>query len=237
MANQLDLEEQEQLDQIKHFWKQHGNLITWILIAVLAAFAGWNAYQLWQRNQSEQASAMYDELDRQSRQADLALVERAFADMKDRYPRTTYAWQGALLAAKVLSEGGKTDSANAALTWILGSSADDGYKAIARLRLAGLLAEGKFFDQALAQLGGDFPAQFQGLAADRRGDVLQLQGKTSEARAAFGQAYKLLDERVEYRRLVELKLNALGVDPRAATADGAATLAAAGGASASGATK
>ena len=151
MANQLDLEEQEQLDQIKHYWKQYGNLITWILVAVLAAFAGWNGYQLWQRNQAEQASAMYDELDRQSRQADLALVERAFSDMKDRYPRTTYAWQGALLAAKVLSEGGKTDAANAALTWVVGSSADDGYKAIARLRLAGLLADGKSFDQALAQ--------------------------------------------------------------------------------------
>ena len=33
MANQLDLEEQEQLDQIKHFWKQYGNAITWVLIA------------------------------------------------------------------------------------------------------------------------------------------------------------------------------------------------------------
>ena len=237
MANQLDLEEQEQLDQIKHYWKQYGNLITWILVAVLAAFAGWNGYQLWQRNQAEQASAMYDELDRQSRQADLALVERAFSDMKDRYPRTTYAWQGALLAARVLSEGGKTDAANAALTWVVGSSADDGYKAIARLRLAGLLADGKSFDQALAQLAGDFPTQFQGLAADRRGDILQLQGKTGEARTAYGQAYKALDERVEYRRLVELKLNALGVDPRAAAADGAATVAATGGASASGATK
>jgi hypothetical protein len=29
MAKHLDLEEQEQLDQLKHFWKQYGNLITW----------------------------------------------------------------------------------------------------------------------------------------------------------------------------------------------------------------
>ena len=237
MANQLDLEEQEQLDQIKHYWKQYGNLITWILIAALAAFAGWNGYQLWQRNQAEQASAMYDELDRLSRQNDFALLERALAEMKDRYPRTTYAWQGALLAAKSLHEGGKTDAASAALTWVIGSSADDGYKAIARLRLAGLLADGKAFDQALAQLGGEFPGQFQGLALDRRGDILQLQGKMAEARAAYEQAYKALEERVEYRRLVELKLNALGVDPRATAVNNAATPSATGGASASGATK
>ena len=41
MANQLDLEEQEQLDQLKHFWKQYGNPITWVLIVVLAGFSGW----------------------------------------------------------------------------------------------------------------------------------------------------------------------------------------------------
>jgi len=37
MANQLDLEEQEQLDQLKHFWSQYGNLITWLLIVVLGS--------------------------------------------------------------------------------------------------------------------------------------------------------------------------------------------------------
>jgi hypothetical protein len=29
MAKHLDLEEQEQLDELKHFWKQYGDLITW----------------------------------------------------------------------------------------------------------------------------------------------------------------------------------------------------------------
>jgi hypothetical protein len=29
MATQLDLQEQEQLDALKAFWKQYGNLITW----------------------------------------------------------------------------------------------------------------------------------------------------------------------------------------------------------------
>ena len=61
MANHLDLEEQEQLDELKHFWKQYGNLITWALIVVLGAVAAWNGYNLWQRNQSVQASARINE--------------------------------------------------------------------------------------------------------------------------------------------------------------------------------
>src|SRR3954462_5904681 len=64
MATHLDLEEQEQLDQLKHFWKQYGNLITWLLIAVLAAFAAWNGWNLWQRDQAVKAGAMYDEIDK-----------------------------------------------------------------------------------------------------------------------------------------------------------------------------
>ena len=55
MANQLDLEEQEQLDQLKHFWNQYGNLITGLLIVVLGAVAAWNGYHYWQRSQAAQA--------------------------------------------------------------------------------------------------------------------------------------------------------------------------------------
>ena len=36
-----DLEEQEQLATLKAWWKQYGNLVTWVVIAALAAYAGW----------------------------------------------------------------------------------------------------------------------------------------------------------------------------------------------------
>ena len=218
MANQLDLEEQEQLDQIKHFWKQYGNLITWALIVAMGAFAGWNAYQYWQRSQAAQAAAMYDEVERMSKLGDISKVERAFTDMKDKYAGTTYAQQSALLVAKLYHEAGKTDAAKATLAWVAEKSSDEGYQAIARLRLAGILAESKSYAEGLAQLDATFPAEFTGLAADRKGDILALQSKTSEAKAQYEKAYKALDERNEYRRLVEIKLNALGVDPRGAEA-------------------
>ena len=47
MASHLDLEEQEQLDQLKAFWKQYGNLVSWLLIAVLGAYAAWNGWNLY----------------------------------------------------------------------------------------------------------------------------------------------------------------------------------------------
>lgn len=228
MANHLDLEEQEQLDQLKHFWKQYGNLITWALIAVLGSYAGWNAYQYWQRSQATQAAALFDELERAVRSAEAARVERAFGDMKDRFGSTSYAHQAALTFARYQQGAGKPDAAKAALTWVVDKSADPGYQATARLRLADLYMESKSLDEALKLLDATVPASFEAMLADRRGDILMLQGKRAEAASAYGKAYEKFEDRVEYRRLVEVKLNALGIDPQAASASAAAAAPASG---------
>jgi predicted negative regulator of RcsB-dependent stress response len=215
MARQLDLEEQEQLDEIKHFWKEYGNLITWVLIIGFGAIAAWNGWQYWQRIQANQASVLYDEVERAGESGEADRVERAFNDMREKYGGTTYAQQAGLLAAKVLLDKGKTEPARAALTWVADKGKDEGYQAIARLRLAGMLADAKQYDEALKQLAQGMPQQFEALAADRRGDIYQLQGKKAEAKAEYTKAWQGLDERVEYRRLVEVKLGALGVDTKA----------------------
>ena len=160
MANQLDLEEQEQLDQIKHFWKQYGNLITWVLIAILGAYASWNGYQYWQRSQAAQAAALYDEVERLSGQGDLSKVEQAYKDMRDRFGSTTYAMQSGLLVAKLYQDGGKAEQARASLSWVIDKASDPGYQAIARLRLVALLAQAKDYTQATALLGASYPADF-----------------------------------------------------------------------------
>lgn len=226
MAKHLDLEEQEQLDELKHFWKEYGNRITWGLIAVFGAFAAWNGYHYWQRSQQAQAAVMYDEVERAAASGEVSQLDRALADMKDKFGGTAFAQQAGLLAAKTYYDKGNIDGAKAALTWVAGKSADEGYQALAKLRLAGVLLEAKALDEALQQLSGSFPKDFTALVADRRGDIFAAQGKKSEARAEYEKAYKGMDERTEYRRLVEVKLNALGVNPSAALPSAAAPAAA-----------
>jgi predicted negative regulator of RcsB-dependent stress response len=213
MANQLDLEEQEQLDQLKHFWKQYGNTITWALIAVLSLFVGWNLYQRWQGNKAQQAAALYDEVERVVNAGDATKIDRVFFDMKDKFGSTTFAQQAGLLVAKQYYNAGNVAASKAALAWVADTASDPGYQAIARLRMAGVLAEAKDFDEALKQLSGSFPPNFEALVADRKADIYMLQGKKKEALVEYQKAYKSFDDRAEYRRLVEVKLNALGVDP------------------------
>ena len=209
MANHLDLEEQEQLDQLKHFWKQYGNLITWALILVLGAFAGWNLFQRWQQGQSAQAAALFDEVERVVKAGDTSKLDRVFADMKDKFANTTYAQQAGLLVAKTYFEAGKVPEASAALAWVADKSSDEGYQAVARLRLAGVLAEGKAYEDALKQLSATFPADFAALVADRKGDFYFLQGKKTEADLA-----PLLKEFDAGRGASPFSTNSLGVNPR-----------------------
>src|SRR5450432_4430573 len=177
MATHLDLEEQEQLEQLKAFWKQHGNLVTWVLVVVLGGFAAWNGWNLYQRDQGAKAGALFDEVDRAAQASDADVATRIFADMKARYPRAAFTQQAGLVAARAAAEKGKLDDAQASLAWVVDTAGESEYRAIARLRLAGLLLDAKKFDEALKQVDGIDVPEFAALAADRRGDILLTQGK------------------------------------------------------------
>ena len=148
--------------------------------------------------------------------------------MKERFPRAAFTQQGGLMAAKTQFEKGQGDAAKASLTWVAENAVEDEMRTVARLRLAALQAEAKQFDEALKTLAAATSPGFEGLVADRRGDVLTLQGKKDEARSAYQAAYKALSEKVDYRRLVEAKLTAVGAAPEPLTGAASAAASAAG---------
>ncbi|MCE9661208.1 MAG: tetratricopeptide repeat protein [Burkholderiales bacterium] len=221
MATQLDLEEQEQLDQLKAFWNQYGNLISGLLIVAALAYLGWFGWNWYQRDQGTKAASMYDEFEKAQQAADAERAGRIFSDMKERFPRAAFTGQAGLAAAKLAGEKGQADAARADLAWVAEKAAETEYRTIAKLRLAGQLLDEKKYDEALKQLDGVDAAEFQALAFDRRGDVLTAQGKGEEAKAAYQKAWAAMDAKVDYRRVVEAKLNVLGVDPAASAASGA----------------
>jgi predicted negative regulator of RcsB-dependent stress response len=216
MANHLDLEEQEQLDQLKHFWNTWGTLISAVLLVVAGSLVAWNGYQYWQNRQASQAAALFDAVEVAARSGDQARLEQAFADLKTKYASTTQASQAGLTVAKALADAGNADGAKDALAWVVAQSRDEGLKAVAKLRLAGVLMDQKNYDEALKQLSGTGSVEFEGAFADRRGDVYLLQDNRAQAIAEYTKAYKSFEEGVEYRRLVEIKLGALGASPQGA---------------------
>ncbi|RZL37189.1 MAG: tetratricopeptide repeat protein [Rubrivivax sp.] len=221
MASHLDLEEQEQLDQLKAFWKRWGNLVTWVVTAALAAFAAWQGWNWHQRDQAAKAGAMYEEFDRALTGQDLDKSAAAAADLRSQFAGTGYAAQAGLQVAKLQLEKGKADDAKQSLTWVADKGSEEAYRDLARLRLAGLQLDAKAYDEAGKTLDAIKSPDFAALVADRRGDALLLQDKRDAAKAEYQKAFAALDKTQDYRRIVEAKLATLGV-PTTVDATGAA---------------
>ncbi|SFC20619.1 YfgM family protein [Massilia yuzhufengensis] len=204
-----DLEEQEQIATFKAFWSRFGNLITWVLIAVLGSYAAYNFWNSHKRTQSVEASALYDELANAVTANDNAKAQRVAADMQKKYDSTSYAQMAALGAAKTAFEANDLKTAKTQLQWVVDHGNDE-YKAIAKLRLAGVLLDEKAYDAALKMLSDGIPQQFAVEVSDRKGDVLVAQNKLAEARQAYVAALAAMPKEHPARQLVTVKLEAIG---------------------------
>jgi predicted negative regulator of RcsB-dependent stress response len=205
-----DLEEQEQIDTLKAWWKRHGNKVTVgiaLVAAVIAAAQGWRYYQATQR---QQAAVLYDVLETVANERDLKKIREAAGQIMEKYPSTGYAPRAALISAAANYESGDAKSAKAQLQWVVDHASEARLKDTARLRLAGILLDEKAFADALKLLDAKHDAAFDGMYADLRGDVLVAQNKPADAAKAYQEALQKLDPKAPYRNLVQMKRDALG---------------------------
>lgn len=214
MASQhFDLDEQEQLDRIKDFWKRYGNFITWVLIVALAVLGSWMGYKQWQVRKATEASVLFGAFEQALQEGDETRFKRALEDLGKSYPTTTYTQQAHLQVAKFRFDKGDLSGAKQELQYVVDNAPDEGYQAIARLRLSGVLVELKDLDAALQVLAAEIPASFAYLVTDRQGDIYALKGNWQEAKKAYEKAYQLADDTSSYRPMIEVKMRALGVEP------------------------
>lgn len=206
----LDLQEQEQLDTLKAWWKDNGNKVLGALLIVVVAMGGWRGWQYYQNKQAAEAATLYAEFVKQLESGDAKRVNDAAAAVMDKYASTAYASRAALLAAQVNESGKDVARAKTQLQWTLDHAGEAALKDVARLRLAAILLDEKQYDEAMKLLNAAHPDSFNGLYSDLKGDVLSAQGKTDEARTAYKLAYEKTDAKSMYRNLIQMKLDALG---------------------------
>ena len=214
-----DLEEQEQLDELKTWWKMYGNLVTSVLVVLALAAVAWQGWNWWQRQQSAQASALYSGVQTAAAQRDAKRVRELAGELIEKYSSTTYAGMGAMLAARVQADAGDAKSARVQLAWAAENAKDPGLRDLARLRMASLMLDEKAYDEALKQLATEPAAPFAPRFSELRGDILAAQGKLPEARAAYDAGLAKFDalakddearQRSGYREVIQTKRDALG---------------------------
>jgi predicted negative regulator of RcsB-dependent stress response len=211
----FDLEEQEQISQIKAWWEQNGKLVT--LVTVLAAIAsvGWQGWNWHVSKDSGEASVVYAAIQKAAAEHKPQQAREAAGILIDKYSGSSYADLGALLAARSQVDAGDLKNARAELAWLADHSGDAVMRDLARLRLASVMFDEKAYDEALARLQGTPSEGLAARFADLRGDILLAQGKHDEGHTAYKAAVEALTaaikpESVAFRDLIQAKLDASG---------------------------
>lgn len=205
-----DLEEQEQIDTLKTWWKMYGNLVTGLVMAASLAVVGWQGWNWYQGGQSAKAAAIYGVLEQAAAAGDAQKVKAAAGELAEKFGRTAYASLGAMVAAKQSFDAGDLKTAKAQLIWVAENGKNE-VRDLARLRLAAVQLDEQAYDEALKQLEAAHAAAFDARFLELKGDVLTAQGKKAEARTAYKSALeKMADKPSASRELLQQKLDSLG---------------------------
>ncbi|MDE2440741.1 MAG: tetratricopeptide repeat protein [Betaproteobacteria bacterium] len=205
-----DLEEQEQIDTLKTWWKMYGNLVTGVVMAASLTVVGWQGWNWYQGGQSAKAAAIYGLLEQAAAVGDAQKVKAAAGELAEKFGRTTYASLGAMLAAKQSFDAGDLKTAKTQLAWVAENGKNE-IRDLARLRLAAVQLDEQAYDEALKQLESSHAAAFDPRFLELKGDILTAQGKKADARAAYKAALdKFADKPLAGRELLQQKLDSLG---------------------------
>ena len=205
-----DLEEQEQLAELKAWWKQYGKLVMLVVAAFLLSLSALQGWRYYRNTQAQAAAALYSQLEQADQADDGKKVRAIAAQIVKQYGSTAYAVLSSLVAARHAFAGGDLVEAKARLQWVAENAREDEIRDLARLRLAAVLLDEKKYAEALALVEKKPVDSMVGSYADLKGDILAAQGKVAEARSAYQLALDTSDANSPYRATLQLKLDSLG---------------------------
>ena len=206
----LDLEEQEQVDELKALWKKYGTYITRGVIAffvLYGLFQGWGYYQT---KQSLGASELYQSIVVLDEKNTKDILEKSQKLMDD-YSGTPYAGRAAILFAKASYLEGNKDKAKEKLDWARSHAKESATESIALIQLGQILVEEKKYEDALKKVNEVDNEGYLGLSNDLKGDILNAMGKKEEAKKAYQEALKRFGPKDPYAKFTQEKLESLGV--------------------------
>ena len=86
-----DLEEQESLDQLKAWWEKWGTPITVVITVACLAFAGYNGYRYYEKNQGAKATAAYVQLQNAVVMDEKKNIKSLSEGLMKEYPKHVFA--------------------------------------------------------------------------------------------------------------------------------------------------
>lgn len=212
--------DEEQVENLKRFFKDYGTPILTGVVLALAVFGGWRYWNEQRIESSTKASSVFQDMlgavqRSQVNPADKAAstdVQRYAKTLREDYSKTPFAVSAGLLLARQAVDRNDFKEAEKQLKWALEQKPEESVRILATTRLARVLAADKRFDEAQALLAKETDAGFKPTVEELKGDIYQAQGKIAEAQKAYLAAVQALQNRDDERRpLLEMKMADVGL--------------------------
>ena len=200
------IEEEQEINQLKDWWKENGKTIIVAFILGVGGMFGWRYWQAHQAEQIAQASAQYDALiysAQQDKQAKKANIEQ-FVQANS---KTAYAVFALLDEAKKATEKQDFAAAEANLNQALTQSQDEVLTSIVALRLSAVQFQLGQLDNALTTLNQVKGESFNARKAILTGDIQVAKGDKVAAKNSFEQAQQNGSQLEQ--QMAKMKLNNL----------------------------
>ena len=199
---QVDNTEEEQVEQIKKWWKSSGKQIIAGAVIGLAGIWGWNTYSDYQDKQSLNARGLY--LSYASDSNNLGAYDKLTTD----FSSSSYSDQAILLMAKYLFDAGSYAQALGVIKPLINNPSSV-IANTATLRVASIYLQQGQHDQALSILEGQSEDGFSGLVFSLMGDIYLDLGNHLEAQKYYSLAIDNVAENSNLSQLIQIKLDDL----------------------------
>ena len=202
------LEEQQELDNFKYFWKTTGRWLFALLMVAALGYLGYTMYKSHKASKNQEAAAVLAKIvDKVQAKASQAEVNADLTNLQQNYPDSIAAAQATLMAAATEYDARRYDVAEGHLKWVLQNQKAPLVQALAAQRLGIVLLQQKKYDAAIAALNTKVEADFEPLLLEAKGDVYAAQNKTKEAAQSYQQALEKLPKDAIERELLQMKLD------------------------------
>ncbi|HQT81655.1 MAG: hypothetical protein B7Z60_04505 [Ferrovum sp. 37-45-19] len=206
-----DHQEQEQIEDIKAWWKLYGKYVILGMGLVVIGYMLFQAYSYYQRTQNEKAGTMFNVVQNAFRQQDEKQLLQEAKLLQETFSSNPLASRSAFLCAYLSHKNGHLNEAISELTWVEAHTHEAMLLDLARLRHAGILADEKKFNQALDLLNQNKDSAMFAATMDLKGDIYTVMGKTNEARLSYQQVVNQQGSKNSlFKQLDQVKLDALG---------------------------
>lgn len=173
--------EDEQIESIKKWWNKHGNLVTVLLSVVLLLVGGYRYWSWHQDKITQQASVAFENLMVSYANHNNKAVRSYANDLINNYGNSVYADAAHLMLARLYISKEKLNEAEKELSLVSKNSAMLPLKQIAKIRMARILANGKSYDKALAELASVVDEAYLPEIYELKGDIYSANGQFQDA--------------------------------------------------------